>query len=92
MAGPVLWSEVGREESGGRRRAASLGAIVHEDSEDGVGTACAVAVVLMEAFQPARHHLHGAADTEVGHRRRAVAWRQDGLVGSSRGWSPSHGA
>ena len=44
-----------------------------------------MAAVLVEAFQTARHHLHSVAGTEVGTRRRAVAWHQDGLVGSSRG-------
>src|SRR2546426_6411928 len=92
MAVPVLWSEVGREEGGGTRRAASLGAVVHTDGDDGVAHERAVAAVLVEAFQTARPRLHGAAGIDMGPRRRTGAWRQDGLVGSSRGWSPSHGA
>jgi hypothetical protein len=50
MAVPVLSSEVEREESGGTRRALSLWAVVHADWDEGDGTACAIAAVLVEMF------------------------------------------
>ena len=85
MAVPVLWSEVGREEGGRTRRTVSLWAVVQAGGDEGDGTAGAVAAVLVAVFQTARPHLHSAAGTNMRTSRRAVAWRQDGLVGSSRG-------
>src|SRR5215471_4596086 len=92
MAVHVLWSEAGREESRGTRCATSLWAVIHADGDESDGTERAIAAVLVEVFQTARHYLHGAAGTDVWPRRRAVAWCQDGLMWSSRAWSPSHGA
>src|SRR4029453_17241856 len=57
---PVPWSEVGRQEGGGTRRAASLFTVVNSDGDDGIGNEGAVAAVLIESFQTARHHLHGS--------------------------------
>src|SRR4030095_14419809 len=69
---PVPWSEVGRQEGGGTRRAASLFTVVNADGDDGVGNERAVAAVLIESCQTARHHLHGSM---------AVGERSSDLVG-----------